>query len=262
VSSFDEEQHVQASQPDRVDGEEVARHDPDGLLAQERPPGRGHPPWRGIQPPPTQDGADGGGRDLDAEALEFTLDALVAPAWVLPGQADDQLLHPLVHRWSSGLVVRVGPGTGDQASVPAQQRLRRDEEAGPVGPGQDAADRGQQRPVSGLELGSWCLASEHGELVAQNEDLQILGGIAAGEQGEQPDGAAQRQVSESWEHRAATSAMGQGRVRVPATRRLNPQATARSEFLHPTGRQRGRSLVAVRHPDSGQRPGHRAAELR
>jgi hypothetical protein len=81
--------------------------------------------------------------------------------------------------------------------VPAQQGLRLDEEAGPAGPGQDAADGGEQRPVGGLELGSWSLAAEDGELVAQNEDLKILGGIATGEEGEQLDGPAQRQVSKS-----------------------------------------------------------------
>jgi hypothetical protein len=47
------------------------------------------------------------------------------------------------------------------------------------GPGQDAADRSQQRPVSGLKPGMWDLATEHRELVAQHEDLQVLGGIAA-----------------------------------------------------------------------------------
>jgi hypothetical protein len=71
---FDEEQHVQPSQPDGVDGEEVARHDPGGLLAQECPPSGGRPPGCRIQPVATQDGADGGGRDLDAEALEFAFD--------------------------------------------------------------------------------------------------------------------------------------------------------------------------------------------
>jgi hypothetical protein len=49
-------------------------------------------------------------------------------------------------------------------------------------PGQDAADRGQQDPLSGLKPGTWDLATEHRELVAQHEDLQVLGGIAAGEQ--------------------------------------------------------------------------------
>jgi hypothetical protein len=51
-----------------------------------------------------------------------------------------------------------------------------------------------------LELGSWNLAAEHGELMAQDEDLKILGGIAAGEQGEQGEQlgeAAQRQVGKS-----------------------------------------------------------------
>jgi hypothetical protein len=122
---------------------QVARHEPGGLLAQECPPSGCRPPGCRIQSVATQHGADGGGRELDAEVLEFAFDALVAPARVLPGQADDQLLHLLVQWWSAGLVVRVGPGTGDQASVPAQQGLWRDEEAGPAGPGQDAADRGQ-----------------------------------------------------------------------------------------------------------------------
>jgi hypothetical protein len=31
-------------------GKEVTGHDPGGLLAQERRPGGGHPPWRRIQP--------------------------------------------------------------------------------------------------------------------------------------------------------------------------------------------------------------------
>jgi hypothetical protein len=52
----------------------------------------------------------------------------------------------------------------------------------------------EQRSVGGLELGPWCLAAQHSELVAENEDLQLLGGVAVGEQGEELDGAAERQV--------------------------------------------------------------------
>jgi hypothetical protein len=37
-------------------------------------------------------------------------------------------------------------------------------------------------------------------LVRQDKDLEILGGVAAGEQGEQLDGAAQGQVGESRQH--------------------------------------------------------------
>jgi hypothetical protein len=40
------------------------------------------------------------------------------------------------------------------------------------------------------------LATKHGELVAEHQDLQVLGGIAAGQQDEQLDGAAERRVGE------------------------------------------------------------------
>jgi hypothetical protein len=40
---FDEEQHVEPPKPDRVYGEEVAGHDPGGLLAQEHPVGAENP---------------------------------------------------------------------------------------------------------------------------------------------------------------------------------------------------------------------------
>jgi hypothetical protein len=127
---------------------------------------------------------------------ELTLDPLVTPARILPGQADDQLLDILVQWWPTGLTMRVGPRAGDQASVPTQQRLRPDEEARPAGPGQYAAGRGKQRPVGKLELGSWDLAAQHGELVAEHQDLKVLGGFAAGEQHEQLEGAAHREVRE------------------------------------------------------------------
>jgi hypothetical protein len=95
-------------------------------------------------------GTDRGRRDPNPEVLQLALDALVAPGGILLGQADDQLLHLLVQRWPARPAVRVGPGAGDQAAVPAQQRLRLYEEARPAGLGQHAADRGQQRLVGGL----------------------------------------------------------------------------------------------------------------
>jgi hypothetical protein len=65
---FDEEQHVQPPQPDGIDGKAVARHDPGRLLAQERPPSRGHPPWRRIQSMTAEGDADCGCRDPHPEA--------------------------------------------------------------------------------------------------------------------------------------------------------------------------------------------------
>jgi hypothetical protein len=84
----------------------------------------------------------------------------------------------------------IGPGTCDQPPMPAKQRFGLDEEAGPAGSRQRAADGGEHRPVGGLQLGSWDLAAEHAELVTQDEKFQVLGGIAAGGKHEQLDRAA------------------------------------------------------------------------
>jgi len=43
---------------------------------------------------------------------------------------------------------------------------------------------GEQGPVGGLQRGTWGVSTQDGELVAQDQDLQVLGGIAAGEQHE------------------------------------------------------------------------------
>jgi hypothetical protein len=68
--------------------------------------------------------------------------------------------------------------------MPAKQRLGLDKEARPSGPGQDAADRREQGPVGRLQPGSRRLAAQDGELVAQDEDLEVFGGVATGELGE------------------------------------------------------------------------------
>jgi hypothetical protein len=81
--------------------------------------------------------------------------------------------------------------------MPAQQRLWRDEKARPEVSGQDRTDRGEQRAVGGLEPRAWNLAAEHGELVAEDKDLEVLGGVTAGQEGERLDGAAQGQVGKS-----------------------------------------------------------------
>src|SRR4029453_17895411 len=74
--------------------------------------------------------------------------------------ADDQLLNAVVEWRSSLSTPRVGPGARDEAAVPAQQRLRLDEEARPATTRQCPADRREQGAVSGLEPGTCEWASE------------------------------------------------------------------------------------------------------
>src|SRR6266508_1275691 len=74
---------------------QVAGHDAGGLLAQERPPGRGCSPWGRVEPVAARRGADRGCRDVHAEPLQLALDAPVAPAWgVSPARRT-------IHYWTS-----------------------------------------------------------------------------------------------------------------------------------------------------------------
>ena len=106
-----------------VDGEEVARHDPGGLLAQERPPARRDTPRRRVKTVSTQHSPDRAGRHPNAKAQQFAVDPLVAPAWVLASKPDDELLEVVRERGPSHMGARVPPAPADQAPVPAQQRL-------------------------------------------------------------------------------------------------------------------------------------------
>ena len=118
------------------------------------------------------DGTTGRILAANTRAQQLALDALVAPARVLLGEADDELLDVLVQRRSSVLTARVGPCARHEATVPAQQRLGFHEQARPAGAGQCPAERREQGTVGGLEPGPGDLAAEHGELVAQHQDLQ------------------------------------------------------------------------------------------
>ena len=134
--------------------------------------------------------------------------------------ADDHLLDLLAERRPP----RVGPCAGDQAAVSAQQGQGPDQEARPARPRQDTADGGEQGPVGRFELRSWSLAAEHGELVTQDKDLKVLGGVTAGELGEELDGAAQRQVRKSCQHRAGLRGGGHGGATVASRGRSEPPA--------------------------------------
>ena len=83
--------------------------------------------------------------------------------------------------------------------MPAQQGPRGDDQAqlAELAAGQQPGQRGQDRPVGPRQPRSPGLALEHGDLVAQDQDLGVLGPVGAGEQGEPAEHAEHRQVGES-----------------------------------------------------------------
>lgn len=84
-----------------------------------------------------------------AKFEELALDAAVAPPWVLPGNAEDQLMKLADgNRWLAARPPPVGrPLAADQLAMPPEQRLGAGQERSPCRPGQDPADRGQQETV-------------------------------------------------------------------------------------------------------------------
>ena len=61
--------------------------------------------------------------------------------------------------------------------MPAEERCRGDEEGGPSVPREGPARRREEHPVDGPELGSARRPLQHPELMAEDEDLEVLGAV-------------------------------------------------------------------------------------
>src|SRR5665811_647650 len=193
---FDDEQHVVAPQEDRVDVEEVRGHNALGLGGEELGPRWALSPGCRWETVAAQHGRDARLRHADAELLQLADDAEITPPGVLPSQAADQL-HGLFGKtrttWSA---VRVGPALLDQPAVPAQDRLWADEERSPVFSRNKTGQEGDEGPVGPGEAGTGDLPVQHGQLVAEYEDLSVLGrGIHpmdANDLNDAPDGTVEK----------------------------------------------------------------------
>jgi len=111
--------------------------------------------------------------------------------------------------------------SGDPSAVPAKQCVRCDESSVAAGPGECLGDGAEQRPVLIGERGPSVLATEHGELVAQDDDLHVLG--AAGpyrEAGQRREEAVEDAIHTSQDR--WVSAPLNAHVRVSGTHRLSP----------------------------------------
>jgi len=107
------------------------------------------------------------GRQADNELDQLALDRAMAPSGILPGQAYHEGRRVLVQpgAWS---VVRVSPAPGHETAVPGEEFCRCHAERAPPGAEGRAAECGQQSPVSWLVGRTSDLASEYGDLVAQD----------------------------------------------------------------------------------------------
>jgi hypothetical protein len=90
--------------------------------------------------------------------------------------------------------VRIGPAAGDQPAVPAQQRLRLHQEGAPRAARQHPAQRRQQHSVVWLEPRPVDLPAKDRKLVAEQENLELLRSIAASDEHDQLQQAADDDV--------------------------------------------------------------------
>jgi hypothetical protein len=145
-----------------------------GLGLEKLRPRRSGPSWRGVDPGGIEDLPHGGGADLVAQACEFAVHPSVSPGRVLGGEVYCRGPQPWGYGWSAWPVVGGGPVAGNEPSVSAQDRGGRDEQTGPVA-GQPAAECSDRCSVGPVHPGSRGAAVQYGELVAQHEDLDVLG---------------------------------------------------------------------------------------
>jgi len=127
------------------------------------------------------------------------LDAPVSPPRVLPGQPPDQLTDLLRDRRAPG-GIRIGPLVPHHAPAPGEQRGGCRDPAQPQMLRQQPHERGDHSAVGPVRFWAGDLAAQDCDLMPQDQDLYVLGGVAAGEQdhpAEQPD---HEQVEEANEH--------------------------------------------------------------
>ena len=81
-------------------------------------------------------------------------------------------------RRSAELTLGVRPVSADEATVPAKEGLGSYAERRPALPRQEPAQRCEPGPIGRLEAGPRLLAAQDLELVAQHQDLDLLGAAA------------------------------------------------------------------------------------
>ena len=204
-----------------------------GLRSEELRPGRSGPPRRGVDAGGVQDSPDGGGADLVAEAGEFAVDASVSPGRVLGGQAHDQGAQAGGDGGSTGPDGLGGPAAGDELAVPAQDGGRGDEQPEASAVGEQSGEGGDQGAVGPAHPRARCASLEHGELVAQDQDLDVLGGVGSGAQHDPAEELGEHLVDQSQRHQ---------RIMPGHLPRTNGQVTG---CAHSFGHPQARSCFAV-----------------
>ena len=100
----------------------------------------------------------------------------------------------------------MGPSLRDQEPVPPEERRRRDDKCRPIDARQQLACGRQEHPVSGPKRRLPDLAAQHCQLVAKDENLEVLRRSRPEAQQQQLQGALERGVKNRQNHGTSDNA--------------------------------------------------------
>jgi hypothetical protein len=219
------------------------------LRAQELAPRRSGSTRCRIDPSSVEDRPDGGGADVVAESGEFAVDAAIPPRRIFGGQAHDQGTQVGRDGRSTWTGRCRCPAPGDELAMPAQDGGRGDERAEAAGRGEQSGERGDQGAVGPAHPRARGAPSEHGELVTQDQDLDLLTGLGSSPQHDPAQERGEHLVDQPQRHRRIMPAARNRRStrsgnvgRVSGTHTLRSRvgrSTAVREVRAPTGPGRG-----------------------
>ena len=180
-----------------------------------------------------EDLPDRGRRDLDAERGELAVHPPIAPARVLPDQAQDEGADGADGGRAPRPLRPAGTGMTPfhQIAVPAQDGVRPDEKPQPAQDlaGQRGQERGEEGPVLGREshpgVGAE-LPFKDGDLVTQGENLHVLVPIAHRQQPQRGESVRDGQVGQAKEHSGSSC---RTRFRLPGDRNSRTPREALAE---------------------------------
>src|SRR6266511_5176492 len=124
-----------------------------GLLTEELPPARSRAPRRGRKTGGKQDAPDCARRHTQAELQQLAGDPWVAPAWVLPCEAQNELADPIIDGRTARASTRLRPLASHEFPMPAQKRLWRHDQAASAWLRQDSRERGKESTIGWAQRG-------------------------------------------------------------------------------------------------------------
>jgi hypothetical protein len=178
------------------------------------------------------------------ELEQLALDSPVAPAVIFSGQALDQRGHGVIDG-RTPQAMGIGPLLSDQATMPAQDRARRNQAMPPQHLRQPADEGREDRAIRPIQARLRIGSAQHGNFVAQHQQLDVLGHRRATKQHQQVQQPDEDKVEQTQRHGARSCLLAKP-ANLPGQQRGPTSGTPQVYQRIRCGLRRGR------HPDPYQ----------